>query len=360
MKVCQALAELNHTLQVWVPSLDRSVSWSALAEHYGLHQSFPIANLAGWSPLRRYDFAWRAVRNAESWQADLVYIWPLQAAALASGRGIPTLLEMHDRPTGRMGPRLFRRFLAGRGARRMLVTTDALRQTLESDYGPLPPELVQLAPNGVDLESYTELGDSAAVRARLEWPEQFTVGYTGHLYAGRGTELMLGLAEALPDIRFVWAGGEPEAIERWRRRAGERKLDNLAIIGFVPQGRIPMIQAACDVLLMPYETRISVSSGGDTAQTANPMKAFEYMAAGRPILSSDLPVIREILHKEWAVLLPVGDLQAWRRALEALAADPAKRRNLGARARQEVEKNSWTSRAERALEGLQEGPDDPH
>lgn len=358
MKVCQALTDLNHTLHVWVPTLDRSVGWSELAEHYGLHQAFPIEGLAGWSPLRRYDFAWRAVRRAERWQADLIYVWPLQAAALASRSGFPTLLEMHDRPTGRLGPRLFRRFLAGRGARRMLVTTEALRLHLESRYGPLPAELVQLAPNGVDLEAYAGLGDPAAARARLEWPEQFTVGYTGHLYAGRGVELMFDLAEALPAMRFVWAGGEPETIEHWRRRAGERSLHNLTIIGFISQGRIPMIQAGCDVLLMPYETRISVSSGGDTAETASPMKAFEYMAAGRPILSSDLPVIREILHKQWAVLLPPGDLHAWRTALEALAVDAGERRRLGERARMEVETNSWRSRAERALAGLDAGTDD--
>lgn len=273
MKVCQALADLKHTLHVWVPSLDRKVGWPELAEHYGLHQSFPIENLSGWSLLRRYDFAWRAVRNAESWQADLIYVWPLQAAALASHRGIPTLLEMHDRPTGRLGPSLFRRFLAGRGARRMLVTTEALRHDLEAEYGPLPHGLVRLAPNGVDLEAYAQLGDPATMRARLEWPDQFTVGYTGQLYAGRGMDLMFALAEALPGMRFVWAGGEPAAIDHWRRRAAERSLDNLSIAGFVPQGRIPLIQAASDVLLMPYETRISVSSGGDTAQTANPMKA---------------------------------------------------------------------------------------
>ncbi len=59
------------------------------------------------------------------------------------------------------------------------------------------------------------------------------------------------------------------------------------------------------------------------------MKAYEYLAAGRPILASDLPVIREILHKEWAVLLPPDDGQAWREAIRGLQADPARRREPG-------------------------------
>jgi len=353
MHACQALADLGHDVAVWVPGRDPSVSPPELVAHYGLHQSLDLHWVRDWPGLRRYDYAWRALRQARRWGADLFYVWPLQAAALAARQGLPTLLELHDRPPGRGGPMLFRRFLAGPGARRVLVTTEALRRYLADSYDhPMEAPFALVAPNGVDLSHYQSLSTPAAARRKAGWPEAFTVGYTGHLYAGRGANLMFDLAQEMPDIRFVWAGGEDAAVERWRSRAAEEGVANLTLTGFVAQEILPPIQEACDLLLMPYQHRISVSSGGDTAAFANPMKAYEYLAAGRAILASDLPVIREILHKDWAILLPPEDRQAWREAIRALQADPGRRHELGEAARRQAEGHSWRARAERALDGL--------
>ncbi len=353
MQACQALVDLGHAVVVWVPGKDPGWTWDRLAEHYGLRQPVELRWIRDWPGLRRYDFAWRAVAAARRWGADLLYVWPLQAAAWGSTRSFPTVLELHDRPPGRGGPRLFRQFLNGAGARRLLITTEALRGYVTETYRhPMDPPFAQVAPNGVDLERYRDLPDPMEARRQAEWPEAFTVGYTGHLYTGRGANLMFGLAQALPGVRFVWAGGETEAVERWRRRAQESGLTNLTLTGFVPLERLPRLQAACDVLIMPYQRHISVSSGGDTVAFASPMKAFEYLACGRPILASDLPVIREILHKDWAVLLPPEDGDAWAAAVRGLMQDQARRTALGAAARRQAEGHSWRARAERALAGL--------
>ncbi len=354
MHACQALADLGHEVAVWIPGGNPQASPAHLVAHYGLHRSLDLRWVRDWPGLRRYDFAWRALRQATGWGADLFYVWPLQAAAMASGRGLPTLLELHDRPPGRGGPILFRRFLAGPGARRLLVTTEALRRHLEQVFDhTMDPPFTVVAPNGVDLARYQGLPSPAESRRKAGWPEAFTVGYTGHLYAGRGANLMFDLAQQMPDIRFVWAGGEDAAVEGWRRRAAEKGVANLTLTGFVTQQSLPPIQSACDLLLMPYQRHISVSSGGDSAPFANPMKAFEYLASGRPILASDLPVIREILHKDWAVLLPPEDGQAWREAVRGLQADPDRRAALGEAARRQAEGHSWQARAERALGGLE-------
>ena len=120
----------------------------------------------------------------------------------------------------------------------------------------------------------------------------------------------------------------------------------------VPQRDLPLIQAACDVLLMPYQRAIAVSSGGDTAAFASPMKAFEYMAAGRPILSSDLPVLREVLNDGNAVLLDPQEVDAWQAALKSLVGDEPRRIRLGEAARRGAARYTWLERTRRALEGL--------
>ena len=102
---------------------------------------------------------------------------------------------------------------------------------------------------------------------------------------------------------------------------------------------------------MPYEKKITTSSGGDTAQFASPMKVFEYMAAGRVILSSDLPVFREVLNPSNSILLPPNDADAWTRALRSIKQDP----HLGQILRHEAQKRSstysWVQRASRSMQG---------
>jgi glycosyltransferase involved in cell wall biosynthesis len=164
--------------------------------------------------------------------------------------------------------------------------------------------------------------------------------------------LMLDLARRNPEIGFLWAGGNLESVEKWKARAAAKGIANVEILGFVPNEKLPLVQAACEVLLMPYEQVIAVSSGGDTAATASPMKVFEYLASGRAILSSDLPVIREVLSQQNAILLPPDAADEWSSALQQLAEDPDRRAALGRRARQDARNYTWNQRAERALGGF--------
>jgi glycosyltransferase involved in cell wall biosynthesis len=303
--------------------------------------------------LRHWDYCVRAVLDARHWGADLLYVWPYQAAALASWLNMATALEVHDRPQGRTGPWLFRMFLQGGGAKRLLPITEALRAYLVETYDvPLEPPFVVIAPSGVDLSGYTAQPSPAEARRALELPEAYTVGYTGHLYPGRGIDLLFELARRNPRYSFVWAGGEELAVEHWRQKLASEGVENVRMFGFVPQGDLPLVQAACDVLVMPYARHIAVSGGGDTARFASPMKAFEYLAAGKAIVTSDLPVLHEVLDESNAVFVPPEDLEQWDVALKTLATDSKRRQALAEQARRDASKYSWEVRARRALAGM--------
>jgi glycosyltransferase involved in cell wall biosynthesis len=362
MKMCQALVELGHQVRLAVPSEDVSSlrpDWEALAHHYGLHHPFPVAWLAANPRMRRYDYGWQAVRWARGWGADLLYTRLPQAAAIASILGRPVVLELHDFPAGGMGIFLFQRFLKGRGKRRLVVITQALAQDLSDRLGapaanPAEPgAFTRVESDGVDLERYAGLPTAEEARQTLPLGLRgFTAGYSGHLYAGRGVELILELAARLPGINFLVAGGEPDDVARLEGQCQSRGLSNVCLTGFVPNAELPRYQAACDVLLMPYQGRVAASSGGDIARYLSPMKLFEYLACGRPILSGDLPVLREVLSSENAVLLPSEDASAWAAALQGLQADPQRRAALGQQARRSAARYSWVARAGRILIGL--------
>ena len=133
MKMTQALCALNHTVRLVVPGMDQHSphpSWSELAYQYGLQHEFPLEWLPTHARLRGYDYGLQAVRWARNWGGELLYTRLPQAAALASMLGMPTILEVHDYPQGNLGPVLFRSFLRGSGARRLVVITRALADEL--------------------------------------------------------------------------------------------------------------------------------------------------------------------------------------------------------------------------------------
>ncbi|MBG7609672.1 MAG: glycosyltransferase [Anaerolineae bacterium] len=303
--------------------------------------------------MRSYDFGWIAVRHAKAWAAEVIYSRLPQAAAIASSLGIPTILETHDMPQGALGPWLFARFLKGRGARCLVVITkslqDALRENLLLNSKSLP---VIIAPDGVDLARYENLPLPEAARRILNLPDRFTVGYTGHLYVGRGISLILEMAAKLPEMNFLLAGGSDDDIESLNVQIKNALLDNVISMGFIPNAELPLYQAACNVLLMPYQDQVSASSGGDIARYFSPMKLFEYMACRRAILSSNLPVLLEVLNHSNALLLPSDDPDAWVDGVLVLQQNPKQREKLAAQAHLDARQYSWLARAEKILESL--------
>lgn len=376
MKMTQAFADLGHQLLLLVPrsfeeTSDKvSADWESLAHFYGLHTEFRIEWLKISTRLRRYDYGLHAVQRARKEAVDLVYTRLPQAAALSSFFGIPTIFEVHDIPKGVSAPWLLRLFLRGSGAQRLISISKALAVDLEKKFRiPKKVEFLMAMADGVDLERYADIPAPEEARkilltratnrpfltGRSFSVDRFTAGYTGHLYPGRGINLILTLAGQLPDTNFLVAGGMPEDIETIKREIFSQGLQNVFLTGFIPNAEVPLYQAACEVLLMPYQRTVAASSGGDISRYLSPMKLFEYLACGRAICSSDLPVLREVLSEENAVLLDPEGREAWKKAIRRLQSNSELRERLARNARREARRYSWENRARMMLAGI--GPD---
>ena len=354
MKMAQALSQEGHAVELLVPRGTGGLRMPGqdLWHHYGIKTPFSIRWISSPAfPARAYQI--RAIWYVRNNRADLVYTRGLDVAAACAVLAIPTICELHDSPGGKFGPFYFRLFLTGQGFRRLVVISQALRDSLAKRYPALlRDKQVIVAPDGVDLERFEGLPDSVQARRQLQLNEgSFTVGYTGHLYAGRGIDLMLQLAHRCPKIQFLIVGGQPDAVAVRVRECLERGLGNVRFTGFVENADLPLYQAACDVLLLPHQKRVAASGGGDISGVCSPMKMFEYMATGRLIIASDLPVLREVLNDHNAVLCNPEDVAAWQSALERAISDPKWRHSLGRQARQDVEQYTWQRRVRKVLAG---------
>jgi glycosyltransferase involved in cell wall biosynthesis len=364
MKMCQAFQQEGYAPLLLAARHTRQVpDLPSLHHTYGITTPFPIEYLpipwlrttwAGY--VSRHIFGLVAVLRARQRGARLIYTRDPRAGAWASKLGTPTIFESHV--PERKGSVRFRLMVQGKGLRKIVVITHAVKDAYMQQFaGTLRPEQLIVEPDAVDLDQFATLPDVQTARLQMNLPlHSFVVGYTGNMFPGRGMELLLQLAQRIPEVLFLFVGGMDRDIQRYRSQAQAMGLENTRFVGFVPNVDLPGYLAACNALLMPYQRAVTLSSDGhgDTSIWMSPMKMFEYMAAGRLIISSDLPVLREILHEQNAVLCGPEDVDAWEQALRRAIQEPEWRERVGQQARREVALYTWRQRVRRIVAELPE------
>jgi glycosyltransferase involved in cell wall biosynthesis len=283
---------------------------------------------------------------ARRYRDDLLYTRDFTVATLLSAARRDFLFEVHSLPTRSLAPRWLR--FVSRRALGVVVISRHLAEDCRA-LG-ISAEALCVAPDAVDrrlAERRVEVGEA---RRRLGLPrEAFIAAYTGHFgrfYAWKGLDTVLRAAQILPDILFVLVGGSKAEVDEVAASVRELGLSNVRLPGWVPPGDVADYLAAANVLLLPNSARSVLS-----ARHTSPMKAFEYMAAGKPIVASDLPSLREIYDQGVdALLVPPDDPGAIACAIERLLRDTGLGERLSAAAREKAKRSTWEARAEVIVE----------
>ena len=176
-----------------------------------------------------------------------------------------------------------------------------------------------------------------------------TVGYFGHLYKGRGIEIIEGIALLNPDINFIVAGGNAELITKKRV---ENKLKNLNFVGFLSYIESRKVMNICDILLMPYQKKVFLSREiHDTSKWMSPMKMFEYLSCNVPLISSNLPVLREVLEDEKnCILVECDNVKKWSEQVNRVLNNKDLSKYLATNGFKDfIEKYTWDKRAEEII-----------
>jgi starch synthase len=288
---------------------------------------------------------------AESTRAEVVieryYNFGGEGILAAAARGIPSLLEVNspvvDHPGSMKG------FLdAATGVRPLRRWREKLCREATALVSPLPDIVPAFARAktatvtwGANAEAFSPARRSDAVRRELGVPDRaLAVVFSGSFRPWHGVAVLEAAARELrrrDDIFFILVGGPRRAEARGYRGR---------LLGAVPYERMPELLAAADVGVAPYDTRRLRQLR--LGFYWSPLKVFEYMASGLPVVTIARPPLddivragREGLHVREA---DPGDLA---RALETLAGDPGARARMGRSGRQRVvERYSWARHCE--------------
>ncbi len=350
MRMCEALARRGHEVTLFARSGQDAGDPYAT---YGVTPCFDIAYCrrpaAGPAGALAYAVEVRRAVGQRR-RADLFYSRHAWSLAAAAGPLVPVVFEAHQAPAfldGILEGRLFRR----RNFARLVTISEALRREYLRRYPALPPVRVQVAHDAA--EPFGERAIDPVELRRSTREPRLRVGYIGQLYAGKGMEVVSALARRRADVDFHVVGGDEAELRHWRQATSGS--ENLFFYGHVAAAHTAAYVQSMDVLLAPYQTRVAQAGGDrDIGRWMSPLKIFEYMAGGKAIVASDLPVIREILQNGvTALLVAPADLDAWGAALVKLE-EVATRQRLGAAAADVARRlHTWSARAARVLEGIE-------
>jgi glycosyltransferase involved in cell wall biosynthesis len=284
------------------------------------------------SLLLRLPLALRAplVYEAHGIAADVAAALPelLTGAAKASAAKLRRLAKREER--------------VWRGADGYVTITAGLARELEGRFG--PRRHLAIVPDGARVAAERSV-DTDEAPAATPTGAVFTIGYAGHLYPWKGVDLVIEAVAALTDSQAMIIGGHEAEPDLARVTALAAQLDcgsRVSFTGLLPPAEVASRLRECDVLTLPNP------ASALSSEFTSPLKMFEYMAAGRPIVASDLPSIREVLHHEAnALLVAAGDPQALVAGIERVRKDPDLAGRLARQALTDVREYTWARRAQR-------------
>lgn len=229
-------------------------------------------------------------------------------------------------------------------AKALVVLTNFIKDKLI--WLGISEQKILVAPDAVDLEEFDIKISREEARKKLNLPkDKFLIGYVGML---KTLEMEKGIDVAIKSLKLleedallVLVGGLKEDIEFYKKLAVDFNLKNrILFTGQLRHALIPLYLRSFDVLIAPFPETEHYKF------YMSPLKLFEYMASGRPIIASDLSSIREILNEGNAVLVEPNNPEALAEGIKKVLQDKNLTDRISRQAFENVKEYTWDKRVE--------------
>ena len=353
-KMCEEFSSAEAEIELCVPTRENPIKEDAF-KYYGLKQNFKIKYIKSFDFIK-YD---KLLFKKSFYLQSLLFFLKLAFKKIDKNAIIYTrnpelvsffcynnfvVFDAHNWPETKIG--LYKFFL--KKVDKIICNS----RGTEKKYNEHGFSNTLLAPNGVDLSEFQEKADVSKLRKKLFLPQdKKIIMYIGHLYKWKGIDSIVGAAELASeekDVLFVVVGGTEKDVNRYDKIIKNKKLKNIIFLGHKNKNYISKFLQAADALLLP-----NVPISNESSEYTSPIKMFEYMASGRPIIASDLPSIREILNDKNCIFFQAGDFYDLSDKINYVLNNKEEARVKAGQANRDVLKYSWDKRAEKILKFIE-------
>ncbi|WP_449448011.1 glycosyltransferase [Thermomonas brevis] len=342
-QMCRAFAKEQHEVTLIAPwKLWRRSSWRGVNGFIEFSSLLSVERIFDFPFVRRSVFDVFAAKRALRLGVDIAHCRKLSTVEAACGIGLPCILELHSMYDVARSPEASRRIFADDMLRRVIVITDALKRDMLSFLGvPGIEKKIHVVRDAVDTDKM-----QAALAEDISSPG---IGYFGTVSLAKGCGNLLELARHLPNVYIHLVGRIDRSMAR---KLSHWTPPNLLVYGCVPHARCLSLMKSMQALILPNPEVMIMEKGDDIGRYTSPMKMFEYMATGVPIIASRVPAILEVLDENCAVLVDADDTSAWCDAARQLLHSEEVSSRLASNALGRAAQFGFRARVGRVLEGL--------
>jgi len=344
-KMCEAFAVSGLDVELVHPSRNNLIKEDFFS-YYSIDKAFKIKEL--WAPdvylpgrfdklavnVKGFISAFVLFIYGLASGADVIYSrdeWPLYLLSFFKKN---IVFEMHNFSNARSI--FYKRFL--KKNIKVVTISRGLKDRL-LNFG-FSADDVFVAHDGVDLTDFDIQISKEEARRRLNFPQDAKIVlYTGHLFIWKGAGVLAESARLFTGAIFVFVGGTEHDINIFKSKFGD--IPNISIIGHRPHKEIPIFLKVADVMVLP--------NSGKEETSNSPLKLFEYMASGRPIVASDLPAIREVLNEKNSVLVKPNDSNSLAEGIKKIFNNNIFGDEIARVAKIDIENYTWQKRADKIV-----------
>ena len=364
MKMAQGFSNIGCNTRVITANslltLRRRLKYPDIQAHYGLNQ--PIKIHWKFPSLKKFIsgytqddlvYASRVAKFAQREQLDLVFARSYEVSIAAIKQGLPTVMETHT--TNYDHPSLNKIYAFANDPNFKGLVTIHNKIAEEHCKRGIPENKLLVLEDGVDLKQFDISDDKAHWQNELGLSNDYKYAvYCGHLYKEKGIQVILDAAAKLkqvPNLRFILAGGLDSDIRQWQEQCEQRNIMNIIFTGFLENQNVPKYLRAADCLLLPYSHDIEYHVMD--VHTTSPLKLFEYLAAGRPIIATGNPTITKILtHQKDALLTKPGKVDDFCKSVQTVITNTKLQKTLSKNAKSIAHKYTWDGRCQQIIDEL--------
>lgn len=232
------------------------------------------------------------------------------------------------------------------GANAIVVVSAILKKYI-MEIG-VPEDKVHVVPNGVDISKFNPKINGDEIRKRYKLDKKIIVGFTGSLKPWHGVDSLIKIVQSTikrnPDLHFLFVGTGPLEESLKQYVLTNNLMADVTFTGGLPFQDIPKYIGAMDIAVAPYPKLDNFYY--------SPIKIFEYMASGKPVIASKIGQIENIIeHNKTGILVEPGNIDELTDNILKLSCDNDLRKKLGENAFEKVKSEyTWEKNAERILD----------